>query len=288
MRKKTNVRSKRQSQIDDFASAVNHLWGWLRVHAPLYILAGGLTFAYGWGWLSTYPGVFGIALACGAFASAFLLPALGDMIEDQRLKTPWKANAAALLALVFASFNALSGFVAYNAAEAPQAAYDAGLAAIEDAEADVAAASTALDAFACSRDMPASRCTTFRAENARAEARAVDGLADAEQALTLAQTNAAPAPSVTVPSVHWSVKVLLGLAFDVILFFTPWAARAERNDLTVAAAPVVERKVADVTPSPVAVPAVHKKHDGGWATRRAKYGASGRKRRGKPSLHVVQ
>lgn len=286
MRKNTRVRGKRQPLLDDFLSGVNHLWRWARVHAPLYILAGGLTLAYGWGWLSTYPGVFGVALACGAFAAAFLLPALGDMIEDQRLVTPWKANAAAALALVFAAFNALSGFVAYNAAEAPQHAYEASAQAIADAEADEREARTALDAFACSRDMPASRCEVFRAQNAGAEARAAELLARATAALAVTRENAAPAPDVTVPAVAVWIKVFLGLMFDAILFFTPWAARAERDGLTPAPAPVVEAKAAQ--PAPAAAVAVRKKHDGGWATRRAKYGASGRRRRGKPDLRIVE
>lgn len=286
MRKNTRVRGKRQPLLDDFLRGINHFWGWARLHVPLYLLAAGLAVAYSWGWLSTYPGVFGWALAAGAVTAAFLLPALGDVIEDKRIGTPWKANAAFGIVIACMAFNILSEVVAYNAAEAPQKAFLAGQAAVADAEADVIAARAELTRFECSRDMPASRCEVFRATNAGAEARALGSLAVAEQARADAERAAAPAPSVAVPAVHWIVKVLLGLAFDVILFVTPWAARAER-DLTVAVAPVVERKVAEPAPGAVRpVPAV-KVNDGGWAARRAKYGPTGQRSK-KRGLHVIK
>lgn len=281
MAKSAKKRVDRQPLVDKITSVVNHLGGafeWLRTHGPVYITSVGLAIAYSWGWMSTYGGVFGLALACVVWTGELIKPVLGPKIGESGGARRFALVCCAALTIAFCT---ASSFVAFNVAEEPQRRYEAGQAAILAAQNEVDAADAVMARFDCTQDMPASRCDTFKRRNGEAEARAAADLAEARTALRDARASAASAPSVTVPTVAWYVKLFIGLGIDFVLFIYPWAASERRRPEAITEPKVA---IAESAPPPVAAPA--KVNDGGWATRRAKYGSSGLKRKAKPALKV--
>ena len=274
MRKNTRVRGKRQDRINDFVQAVNHFdWSglssaanWARTVGPVYLTSIGLAAAYGWGWTQTYGGVFGFALAAFVATCELIKPSIGEKIEDSPKRSFWLL----LTAGVVIAFCGLSGLVAFNAAEAPTRAYEAGQRAIVAADGVVERERVRLAGFDCPADMPASRCERNRAANGAAIVRATRDLETAEADAAAARSGAPAQPSVSVPAVAWYVKLLLGLGIDFVLFVFPWAARGER------ARPVAVTE-AEIPIAGSAPPIVLKTNDGGWATRRAKYGPTGQR-----------
>lgn len=276
MTKKTRVRGKCQSVLDDIATRINQ-W---RVIVPVYVTSLGLAVAYSWGWFATIGPWLGFALAAAACTAELLKPVMGEKVEDAAGLRRWVLCGITGLCT---AFGALSCAVAFSAAHAPQAAYEAGQAAIVKAEQDLNFARARLSAFDCGPDMPASRCERNRAANADAITRATIDVDAAGAALAIAQGAAPARPEIAFSAIPLWVELFLGVGIDIVLIFTPWAARPRAVVVAIAA-------VAQPSPAHEAAPMPRAKpNTGGWDTRRERYGASGIKRRRgkKPDLVIV-
>lgn len=272
MSKNTRIRSKCQPLVDDFLARVNQFdFNALRTVGPIYLTSIGLGLAYAWGWRETYGAVVGLALAAFAITCELIKPVSGESIERAR---GWRR--ASLFGCVAAAmaFGAASAVVAINAAEAPTRAYERSQAAISEQTSTVANARADMARFDCTVEMPASRCRAFTAANARAAANAQRVLDRAEAELAAMKQAAAPAPEVVVPHIDFWVKLFVGVGIDFVLVAFPWAARANKT-------------VVNPAPAQHADPQEVRPNDGGWATRRARYGASGLKRKAAGGYQVI-
>lgn len=238
------------------------------IHAPLYVAAFALFVVYAIGYLEVLPFQYAVGMIGVTFMSEMLMPSLGPALRRARTAQDRALLIASVVACVL--LGALGGTVALSAADAPRVAYEEARGLVEAAQTRLAAAQTALESVpTCTPDMPRSRCIQQTDNNAatlqdrtmtRDEAKgARDGAQHAFAAL--------PVPGPGLPQVPpWQKALIMGgIAF--VLFAVPYAT----HRVPVATPePVHVKKPAPMEePKPV--------NDGGWATRRAKYGANGRK-----------
>lgn len=275
------VRSRRKGGISENAQHVKHLladlqraaagvpklFGEISVRGPVYAASAGLTVVYGWGFVSTFPLVFAVGAIGVVAMGEFLKPRLFELIEDRagegaRLKVAGLVIAAGLCVAI----GVTGGVVALNAAEAPARAFQQASRAVAQVRAQHVEIDRLIDAVpAVPTNIPASRIDALGgAEKLRADRAAIIARLEARKA----PMPALPvAPAVTLPHIAPELKIAVVAAVEFVIFVVPWGSR------TGAAKPVsVQRNAA---------PAAPKTNDGGWATRIARYGPTGRKPRRK-------
>jgi hypothetical protein len=247
------------------------------VRVPLYSAAAGLLVVYGWGALESFPMAMALAL-CAVFAMSELLkPKLGELAAEA-LQAKDGLGAWLMLGASAAciALGALGGVIAMGAANGPREAYDAAVALANDAEGRLGEAQTRLDAVpTCTPEMPASRCRAQTEQNAATLADRTLTRDEAKQDRdgVRARLAALPDPAPGVPHIELWQKALVIAAIEFVLFAVPFAAVRRRKKT------VAETVKPSEPTQPEASPKLVKVNDGGWATRRAKYGQSGRKQR---------
>ncbi|MFZ2031738.1 MAG: hypothetical protein WAU68_15615 [Vitreimonas sp.] len=254
----------------------------LLVRAPVYAASLGLFCVYAWGYLNAGLGGLAWGLVGVTAMSEMLKPQLGELAAhalDASDKTAQSIVAAA--ALVCVILGAAGGIVAMHVAEAPanrsdaaQRDLDTAITAVQQAQAKVDSVPT------CTPEMPASRCEQMTAENAPVlmERRARLATAQANERGARATLARTPIAGPGLPHVELWQKALFVGGAEFLMFGVPFAAlRLRRRDAT----PVQQRQepVEPIKSEPKASEerANVKINDGGWASRRAKYGPTGRK-----------
>jgi len=248
----------------------------LTTKGPLYVASAGLFAVYAWGYRETFPTVFAGGMIAVTFMSELLKPRLGELLADAKGRLEKSLMVGAVGACV--GLGALGGTVALEAAGEPGRDYDAASVRAAAARAQWTATQDALNAVpACTPEMPRSRCETLTANNAalRIDRTTVRDEARREAVEAQAILDALPEPGPRLPHVEWQVKALIIGGIEFVVFAVPFV-RARRSRQSVVQA------LAEKSSSPVqeskAEPA-GRINDGGWETRRAKYGITGRRSR---------
>lgn len=271
MRKSTCVAPARKEQIIELCRAVKDAWSALSVRGPVYAASVGLLLVYAWGYLSTFPTIFALGAIGVAGMGELLKPRLLELVEDA-LRCGARAKGLALI-VAAASCVAISvagGVVALNAAEAPargcalaQHQFDALVA--ERASVDRAIAGLPV----VGASMPAARITAFtawrNAEIARLEASKPPA------------PRAVPIPGVVLPEIGIWTKLAVVGAIEFVIFVVPWGSRLNAGHADRAFAEPLAGNVIKRPRDAPAAPNTPPPNDGGWITRRAKYGPGGRR-----------
>lgn len=251
------------------------------VRAPVYAASIGLFAVSAWGYLNAGLGGFAWGLVGVTAMSELLKPQLGELAAhalDAKDRTAQRIVTAA--ALVCVLLGAAGGIVAMHVAEAPRARHEAAERAVDAARGRAGEAQALVDAVpTCAPDMPASRCERMTAENGPilADRQARLAAARALEAEARATLDATPPPGAGLPRVElWHKALFIGGA-EFLIFAVPFAAlRLRRRGVSEAVSQSPQRAIKAPAPAaPIADAA--KINDGGWASRRAKYGPSGRK-----------
>ena len=239
----------------------------LSIRGPLYIAAIGLFVVYSKAYLEAGLGALAWGLIGVTAAAEFVKPKLGELaaaaIECRDATAQALLASAAAVCIVV---GAAGGVMAMHVADAPRLAIDAAKQALADAGAAVAEAERRLDDIpACAPDMPASRCMTMAAENAGAIAERRSKVSEAQATEARARRSLAqlPDPGPGLPNIELWQKFVFSAAIELLIFGVPFAARRVALRLTHTA--------------PLSRLPASKINDGGWASRRAKYGPTGRK-----------
>lgn len=276
------VRPRRKGAISENAQHVKHLLadlqraaagvpkllGEISVRGPVYAASAGLAFVYGWGFLSTFPLAFAVGAIGVVVMGEFLKPRLLELIEDRLRDRAWaKAVTLVVAAALCVAIGAAGGFLALNAAQAAQARYDAAVAARVEPLREIASIDGQIRALPpIPSSVPAERIVQLRAARAD-DIAALERLKPALPALP-------ERPAVSVPAVHWGIKLAVIAAIEFVIFVVPWGSRRAVGEVKIRLgdeALTAPKSEAAGGAAPARV------NDGGWATRRARYGASGRK-----------
>lgn len=251
------------------ASGVGKFAGQLSVRAPVYAASAGLAYVYAWGFFSTFPVAFAVGLTGVVIMGEFLKPRLLELIED-RLREGAGAKCGALIvaAALCVAIGGGGGFVALNAAEAPTRTFEQASRAVREIRAENVEIDRLIGLVPpVPTNIPAERIEALGgAEKLRAD-RAAE-IARLERRKR--PEPVAVRPAVAVPPIDWRVKVALILAIEFVIFVVPWGSRRTEGRRPVAIAKT-EIPAAATGAQPARV------NDGGWATRIARYGPSGRK-----------
>lgn len=250
------------------------------VRVPVYAASVGLFAVYAWGYLNSGLGGLAWGLVGVTAMSEALKPQLGELAAralDAKDRTAQAIVATG--ALVCVLLGAAGGVVAIHVAEAPRARYEAAAQALSDARSKVADAQAKVDSVpTCAPEMPASRCERMVIENAPILAERREGVAAAKADEENAKRDLAETPVIGPGLPHielWHKALFIGGA-EFLMFGVPFAAlrlRRKSSDR-----PSDDKEcVRGLGGLPTQRQEIVKVNDGGWSSRRAKYGPTGRK-----------
>ncbi len=254
----------------------------LLVRAPVYAASLGLFGVYAWGYLSAGLGGLAWGLVGVTAMSEMLKPQLGELAAhalDAGDRTAQRIIAAA--ALICVILGAAGGIVAMHVAQAPADRRDAAERAVDRAVEAVRQAQAQVDNVpTCGPEMPASRCERMVAENAPvlAERRARLTASQVSESAARSALTRTPIAGPGLPHVGLWQKALFVGGAEFLMFGVPFAAlRLRRREASQVQQGQVPTEATKSEPKLIEATANLKINNGGWSTRRAKYGPSGRK-----------
>lgn len=271
------------------------------IRAPVYAAALGLLAVYANGYLSAGLGPLCYGLIGITAMAELLKPAMGELLARAlEARDAVAQRIIAFGALMAMLIGVAGGLNAMNVSDAPRAQRAAIEREFADARRVSAEAQGLVDAVpACSPEMPAVRCARMVGENAPllAERRARAAEAKTAEAQARARLDLLPVAGAGLPEVSIWLKALFTFAAEFLISAIPFAAAR----LSARAAAVTKESKASTSPAEPcgsrarpseaaiaeAVQPMPKVNDGGWQSRREKYGPSGRKRRGGAGLKLV-
>lgn len=288
MEKGTRKRKKKQG-VTSKIPAVNIHTSMDTIDRSVWAVVIAVIVFYAIGWWNTAPQFAVICIAL-TVASETLKPNIGRLAEEAFV-AGYTARGTVLIVAGVAciAWGVTSGVVAVHSMGEPARVYAQAQGKVSAAEAKLTALQAKLTSLPQPTEkMPAVRITAMEASNAAVRDALKEPIAVASAGVAEAKEAAAKVkragPAMEPP---WEAAVGVPLLIELLIFGVPWG-RSKR-----AVRPTYEAKepepdelpnkrVARPEPTPP-----QKVNTGGWATRREKYGQSGRRRKGKPKLAVV-